>query len=641
MPAQKIENFSWGGVDSRSNPANYPTDRFMRCINLIPQLSGKLRLRNGFTQPNMSAVANLPIHSAAYYELFNGTQFIIFGQGTALKQYALATGTVTLIATLASGANWSHFRANNKIYIMNGTDMVSYDGTTVRPMGIRAPTAAEVSSTTVAAATSPAGTFGVTSLSGYQFYISYYDPTSGVIGNAIAIGGRVTVAGATDSIAIANLPNLSGVNPEWVKLIGRTNDGGQIPYACIDASGNLIVAGNSSTSASVTSSAFNPNMEMPTRNTPPSGFDKCTSVLGRVFLNRPGDFNIFYTPTAADSPTGQWTGVAEESAPADNLIPFPTAEPVTCLQGYNFSAWFFTRNHMAIWSEYLNGVTGNANPWQGVWPIGCAGQRAFVITPYGPYWLSGNKELMTWSGDGPVPASGEYQLGLLGKIADTNLALTEVTYLRDPENEIDRVYVRGWDANNNPVVVIHDFNLRDVRSIFGQGYQYTYTGLVPQTFVGAGCSPFVPVSDTSLKIRMWAGGADGHFNQLEDGNSDNGQEYAGDCIGMYDMGTELPLITDVQFTGDDKLQFSYGTQLAQQIDDFISPDMREPTSENDDRMIYSVGGEGRYLIYRLQLTSHHADGNFTPTDPLFCPINAYGTIFGARTTLGATRSLAA
>ena len=73
MPTRKAESFDFGGVDSRSNPANYPFNRSLRCLNFAPQQSGALRLRSGYSVPMAAtndSVGATAIHSLIYYEQF-------------------------------------------------------------------------------------------------------------------------------------------------------------------------------------------------------------------------------------------------------------------------------------------------------------------------------------------------------------------------------------------------------------------------------------------------------------------------------------------------------------------------------------------------------------------------------------------
>ena len=77
---------------------------------------------------------------------------------------------------------------------------------------------------------------------------------------------------------------------------------------------------------------------------------------------------------------------------------------------------------------------------------------------------------------GPVPISDEYELALLAQIGDAYLSLTEIVYVRIPEERVDVLRICSFDANGNPLTIIHDFNLRDDRSPYGQGYQENLTG---------------------------------------------------------------------------------------------------------------------------------------------------------------------
>ena len=49
MSQKVLEFYEFGGVDSRSNPLNMPSNRSLRCKNWVPMRSGHLQLRRGYT----------------------------------------------------------------------------------------------------------------------------------------------------------------------------------------------------------------------------------------------------------------------------------------------------------------------------------------------------------------------------------------------------------------------------------------------------------------------------------------------------------------------------------------------------------------------------------------------------------------
>src|SRR5437660_46411 len=254
MPLKISEQFAFGGVDARSNPANFPPNKALRANNWEPQPSGALRLRRGFSNPTMGtgSTATGSIHSAIYYELLAGTQYILYGQGTSISRMALAGGATTFLGAMASANPWGFYRANGKIFWNDGvTGLQSYDGTTLRTAGIRPPTAGETASIVVTDSSS-AGSFNTTLLSGYQLFMAYQNVNTNHVGNRVTIGSRIPIAAANHSIVVTGLPNLSGVNAEWVKVLGRTNDGGAVPYWFTDANQTRITVSNAATSATFT-----------------------------------------------------------------------------------------------------------------------------------------------------------------------------------------------------------------------------------------------------------------------------------------------------------------------------------------------------------------------------------------------------
>lgn len=647
MAVQKIDDFEFGGVDSRSNVLNFPMNRALRCRNFRPLPAGQLRLRWGFTAPTMSTVdGSTAVHSLVYYEQYGGAQFALFGQGANLKSIAINGGAVTQIAALSNSNPWGHFRAANRMFVGNGTDFDSYDGTTLRPVGIRAANSTESAGVTNTLTTAATGTWATTSLGGYTLYMVYYNQTTGAVGNRIQIGSTFTVGTAGYSLVLSGLPSLAGVNTEWVKGIGRTNDGGQTPYWLVDANGNRIIVGNAATVATITASTIDSNQELPTRNgLPVSGLNKFTKLGNQIFAARDGDVNIYYSEDDTAFNTGEFVGSVPDSWPGDNIEPFLTGEVPTCLQSYRGECWFHSKGYLGIWSATLKAQ--GANPWRGPWIGGCAGQRAWVETPYGPVWMTFDKQLMGFNQGymglesygyfGPAPISNEYERVLLGQIGDQYVSGTELAYLRDPEKQIDCVYVKSKDANGNPVLVIHDYLLRDDRSSTGQGYDAVYSGMTPVTLAGTGFTPRQNVRDTNGREKLWAGAADGHVYQLEDGDSDNSATYIGDYISLINAGNKNSLIAELEWQGDSNVQISFSPQTNMGLADFQTPETEEVVAENiNNRFAAQIEAEALWMYVRAQLTSHPADGSLTITGEEI-PVATYGRINMGKPKIGAAR----
>ena len=84
---------------------------------------------------------------------------------------------------------------------------------------------------------------------GYQFYAALWNRVTNHVSNRVAIGTRVAPTVASD-ISITGLPDCSsagGWDDEWDILIGRTDDGGEVPHPCTDSDGNWLYSPNAST----------------------------------------------------------------------------------------------------------------------------------------------------------------------------------------------------------------------------------------------------------------------------------------------------------------------------------------------------------------------------------------------------------
>ena len=812
MPTQKHESFSFGGVDSRSNPANFPPNRALRCLNCAPQASGSLRLRPGFTFP-LGANGLGPIHSALYYEQFSaaylGPQFVMYGNGTAIHQYAIGVGSDTVVGHFTTGNPWGHFRSGNRVFIADGVSNLNWDGSTLRTTGI--PAVHDLASSTLSyagtvvdtgghaplsiqawvnptnaqgapgvlftSATAPlhdvtnvlsfqnfgfaiplgapiigmvvtvtaevaeaglpagagvvadaqvfivsarlgpgqfmtfqrtgapatasfgtptstagcavtaailnnvgfgvnffgtqlfsssssafwkvygcqitvyyAGAFGAvvsvtgsslgsiapTQLSGYQLYAAVYNPITQHMGNADPIGSLQTVGATLSAFQVSGLPALSGFNPEWEWALGMTNDGGQVPYWFIDNSGNDIILSNAATSGTVFLDSRNFQQQLPARNDVPLPFDKFARVGTRIFAGLAGNPFLSYSNDESDIANAGYVGKPEESWPADQQEPLPDGLLPRAIHAYRLEGWFFSRENLHIWSQFL--LQQGVNPWRGPWPGGCAGQRAFIETPHGPFWLSAQKQLCTFMEDGVISVSDEYESTLLGALADNQLGSVELGYLLDQGGKIDEIMIRGLNSVGDTIIVVHDFHLSDERSPHGQAYTYQYGGLTPTTFVGAGYTPRQNVYDQNGKMRLWTGAPQG-FAQLEDGLADNTLTYSADYIGLVGLGVARRSLVELEFQGDPNWQVSYLADYSLSAGDFIDcdNDIIPEDVQGGTRYGAKMTGEARWVYLRMRLTSHPADGNFAFTDPPFLPMPSYGTMNETILKLGAPR----
>lgn len=694
MPPAKPVVFEFGGVDSRSNPANYPVNRSLRCRDFTPQASGALQLRYGYSWPeqnfsnatetknvwqwypingpivegggwrqppryqpplppsatnNTITIHDSQVHSAVYLEIVSSTetvQELLFGIDKYIYELFPETGAIDPIGQLQSSNRWGHFRAANSLYVGNGVDFFQYDGTMTRPVGIPAPTTTDVSNITVSVVSDPTnGSFATTSLGGYQLGMVYYNPNTGHVGNYTTIGLPFQITNTSSDAVVGGLPNLAPQNPEWVKGFGMSNDGGQVVYWLVDVNGNRIVANNTATNATIFIGNIDPTQALPTRNTmPPPGFNRFANVGQRIFaLDDNINNGMWYSESITDITLGSYVGNPQESWPGDNFEFSPTGEWPTAIQSYRFEAWLFSKNQLAIWSTIL--AEQGANPWRGPWDGGCAGQRAFVMTPYGPFWLTPDKQMLTWTGDGSIPVSEEYEAALLGQIGDQYIATAELAYLKDPELLIDCIYVLSFDDDGDVVFVVHDFRLRDERSPNGQAYEYLYGGQMksgltvapfsPSTFVGAGFTPRQNMLDTNFRQRLWVGSLNALLAQLEDGSVSDGSNgtaggsnYTGDFIGIQSVGLIMDNACDIQVQGDTQTQMSYSFVPLNNPDGYTTAAIQNIDTVNClmAGVINLDNSKPRYMWVRLQLPSHPADGNFALSDPPFSPMPVYGRV---------------
>lgn len=644
-----VELFTFGGVDSRSNPINQPDDRCIRLRNFVPMKAGYLRLRDGYTPVSLgSSLPATPIHSQQSLNMLNGDRLHVLFQGTTPKTINLLTGAVTNPTirgnAISSSNRWSYFFANNKLHAVNGTDKKFFDGTTWRDIGVRAPTDAEAAAVSVAIGSANTSALAASSVGGsqpgYQFYMAYYNPITGQVGNRVKIGARVAPSVASQ-IDITGLPNLSGEDSELVKLIGRTGDGAEVPYVVADASSNWVYVENGSTSATITAAGIDGNYELPTRNGLMPNLDKVVRVGERIYGGIANSPTIYKSTSELDAVTGKYLGRPEQSWPANNIETFPTGEPVTCVAFYSYELWAFSQNDLAILTE-LAGVPG----WQGPWNGGCAGQNAFTKGWKGlPYWITGEKQLATMSAEGPTPISDEYETALLSRIGDQYLSQVEVRYIRDVQRQVDHLRIKCRDSNGNPFTVIHDFNLRDERSPYGQGYDEEFLGALSSDYT------IEVLRDADGRTRMWAGAQDGKLYQLYSGSSDNGEEFTADAILLVYAGPNRTKINQLEWYGDSRVKWYVARDLNTSFPS--SPDGAAGLDALHDDTVRCVPGDENSYHYLvdvtrpeiihayvwIRLTSHSEDApnGMVLNDPPHFPLENYGRIFLVSPMLGSSR----
>jgi hypothetical protein len=462
---------------------------------------------------------------------------------------------------------------------------------------------------------------------GYQFYAALYNPVTGDVGNALPVGTRIANT-ETINFRIYNFfdPSVTD-DPEWVFVFGRTVDGGEVPYIMVDASGNWAtsVPGQITlTLSSQTGVAF--DFEMPNRNAPPQNFDKVVFAGDKAFGALPSSPDIYWTDTPAIR-AGSFVGNPTHCWPQDNKDTFPTYEPIVALKEDNSDVWAFSRSHFAIFADNA-GLLG----WQEVYPIGIAGPRAFCKTHYGSYWLTAERQLATMTVNGPEYASTEYENGLLAKFGKQYLSSVELSYIRDQENGIDQIKIRGLDVNGVQYVVVHDFRLRDSISLLGSGRDSTYMGVLAAPFT------MFTARDTNGVEANYANGADGHLYQLDQGDNDAGAEFTADYITLVKVGADRAAMQFLDWLGDEEVELSVSRFLAANLDGFeVVKEMVTPNPKagrEDDFWqtgeLEKVDAEGGYLLIRFRLTSHSADGTLALNDPPHIPLESYGRIYIAR-----------
>lgn len=490
----------------------------------------------------------------------------------------------------------------------------------------------------------PASTIGGSN-PGYQFYASIYNPTTGHIGNRIAIGGRALQTGYRSNWRIAGLPDLSLIDGEWAILIGRTGDGAAVPYTCTDNAGNFLRTISAQVSITGNASSIDGSHEMPTRNGIIPAQCNMFCVAGDfVYAADTGSATLRRSGSLADDRAGIYTGRPEQSFAPNDIDTFPTGEPTTGLFEIDQEVFMGTLHDSAL-SVNLAGI----QQWVGPWAVGIAGRRAGTkCGARGFFWVTGDKQLATFSQGVPVPVSEEYERAELSQIGDAFLSTVECVYYRNPGQNKDELRIEAQKADGTPYTIIHDFKLRDGGapvSLYGQGYASTYKGPLATAFTVAA------VRDGNGALQVYAGASNGQLYQLYSGADDVGTQYDADLILLVNGGTQRPSVPFIDWYGDGKVNISVGKTLstslaagAQFAFEALTPTDNPASavqgSEDDFRFRAELTRpEIQHIYVRFQLASHSADGNLNLNNPPHVPLENYGRIYELIPAAGDVRDI--
>lgn len=476
---------------------------------------------------------------------------------------------------------------------------------------------------------------------GYQFYVSLYNRTGGGhVGNRVQFGFRFTLT-VRSNLRFSGLPDLSAEDSEWEILIGRTGDGGEVPYVSIDGAGNFISIPSGIVSYyAFTAAAIDGTKEMPINNgVIPAGLNMfCTPgdhVQGAI-AGRP---TIYISGSEADSTNGDFVGDWAQSWSPKDIETFPSAQGVTGTFEVEGEGFWGTKNHGAILSD-VTGIRLWRGPWYGA---GMAGIRSWCDTPYGNFWVTGHKQVATLIDGVPAPVSDEYEAALLSRIGDAYLSQTEMAHISDVAKRINHILIKCRDANGNPFEVIHDFRLRDGRSPQGQGYEFSYSIPLNSDFT------LVKTRTSSGLDALWAGANTGQLYQLHSGANDAGVEYSADALLLFNAGSNKVDVPWLRWYGDGLAIISRGNHLNSTLDANASTDLEVVSPQNgtasvvagdDSDFHWEVGfndPESKNVYIRIQLTSHSADGNLDLNSVPHIPLENYGRVYMSEAVAGKTR----
>jgi hypothetical protein len=505
---------------------------------------------------------------------------------------------------------------------------------------------------------------------GYQFYACIYNLVTGHVGNRTPIGFRLLNTATIASLIFSGCPIFA--DSEWVLLLGRTSDGAEIPYTVVDQNANWQYVPNGQATFTLFPVNIDGNSELPSRNYPPPGtldYNYQLSLLpGGAAQNPPvsgtcqiawlesdhccgalvGSPTIYRSGSALDDREGVFVGLPEQSWDPADIETFPTNNLLLGGHGYQGESWCFTNEDCAILME-LAGETS----WQGPYNVGIAGQHAWTRGWQNlPFWITGEKQLATISlggyqqlaglmnqaAAGPILISAEYEAALLANIGDNYLSQTEISYIRKPLEMVEVLRIKCFDSNGTPFTVIHDFNLRDDRSPYGQAYEEIFVGPLASSFTQA------TIRDQNNKPQVLAGGADGKLYKLYSGSNDFGSEFTAQALRLIYVGPQRTAVKFLEWYGDRNAQWFMTKKLNSafnvlQMDNLCQESPLEVQGQEGDShwSVEIPKPEMVHVYLLLQLKSHSADGSAILSNPPHMPVETYGRIWLVAPQLGASR----
>lgn len=488
----------------------------------------------------------------------------------------------------------------------------------------------------------PASTIGGAN-PGFQFYASAYNPVAGQhVGNRIPIGPRVVPVSRT-LIFIYNLPALA--DPEWVWLIGRTGDGLQVPFVCMDSAGNWMTIPNGTINFFLRDfGALDGSAELPFRNfAVPATCDKFAVVGDYVYAADSISPTIRRCGSALQARNGQFVGdVAQSWDPAD-IETFPTNQTPVLLAETDGMLFIATRTDCGFLVDNIGTLM-----WLGPYTKGGAGPRAWVKTDHGFFWVSFDLELCTVVDGKPMAVSDEYNAGELSLLGDAFKSTIEMRYFRSRVLDRDELIIFGQKSDGTPHKVVVDFKLNDERSPWGQARGEEHLGPLATAYTT------VEVIDKNNVRQVWAGATDGNLYQFYSGDNDLGQEYTADTLFLVATGLERPQLSNIDIFCDSNIQVQYGRELNSTLDQGLPTDLVPLTSVEaaptqvpgrSDLVCWRVPPTDPELLghvyLRFLLTSHSTDGTLALSSPVpHVPLEAYGRIYMIAPMIGDERGRA-
>lgn len=512
--------------------------------------------RKGLRTINRTPISGSPALTGLfnYRRIANNTDYLLlFGIDGSLSNYDVSTGTLSSITTsLSAGDLYPDFEtANDLCFMIDGTNAIKYDGTSVTNFGITRPTVG-----TMAGAAGAAGLHNGT----YELRVTYGNSDTGAESSA-SDTATTTVTVANQAIDWSNIPVSPDAQVDRRYLYVR-NIATQTQFFRVGT-----VMDNVATTATTSVLDANATIKAPSttsRNPPPTGVKFLAYHQGRMFVA--DDTNVYWSELDAPEAFSSLSVDGINKGDGEKITGLVSDHEVLLVLKEHRVYGIFNGNNPTTWQVRL--VSADT---------GCASHRTIVRQNGWTLWWS-PRGLVRWDGS-VVDLVG---LRLYGSIDDTYNTEEFIRASAAPIRAEDRYIVAVPSTGQVRATRIIPFNV--TLGVF----EATYWDPMDAAVVGEAV-------DASGASRAWLGNYAGQLFRVNDTNADGIAE--GATTGTWvATGTSVSAFTNL--VSDTALDTTGAGLIERKVSwfdadgEFVSETRRYITANTADSFTLSVAVDG-------------------------------------------------